>query len=358
MQICFFFPSLKNEQNNSQFRGMYASFFKAVENLGVKVSLVTNLDQIEGDILGLIIGGGFEPYAAKAMHVFKGPVILYVHHAYICFYKSFLKRWRSRILFAYSTDFANLTYNKYASVDIAYYHIPFASDEAIFYPLNLEKRYDIVFLGNANSGYGRDRYIDLLIKYVKKNNLEILLAGNGWEKYGYPYQLIVHGKLLNIVYNLGKICVNIHNDRQFLGMEYEMDANNRVFDLALAGCFQVSNGENMIIKYFEKDEVVTADDPHEWIKKIDYYLKDNKKREEICIKARAHAIKEHTWHFRACDFIEIINKHLSNYNPDHKVSLLVKILRFSDQYILPTYRYKEIRIVRRLLKILGVYKQV
>jgi Uncharacterized protein conserved in bacteria len=338
---------------------MYSSFIKAIEQQNVSVTLTTDLDKIDGDILVLLIGGGWEPYAAKAMHVFKGPVILYVHHAYICFYKSFLKRWNSRILFAYSTDFANLSYNKYASVNIPYYHVPFASDEQIFYPLPLEKRYDIVFLGNGNSGYGRERYISLLIDYVKKHNLEILLAGSGWEKYGYPYQIIAHGKLLNIVYNLSKICVNIHNDRQYLGIDLEMDANNRVFDLAMAQCCQISNGEQMIVKYFDKDEVVTADDPQEWINKVDYYLNHPEERDNVSQKARQRAINEHTWHFRAKEFIDIINENYHKYaSKPQRVRPFTLLMRYLDQYMLPTYRITEIRIIRFFLKKLGLYKQV
>ena len=81
MQLCFYFPSLKNKQNNSLFGGMYSSFLKALEKQNISVSLTTDIKKISGDILVLIIGGGLEPYAAKAMQVYKGPVILYVHHA-------------------------------------------------------------------------------------------------------------------------------------------------------------------------------------------------------------------------------------------------------------------------------------
>jgi glycosyltransferase involved in cell wall biosynthesis len=357
MQICFYFPSLKNSQNNSQFRGMYTSFLNGIEKQGVKTLLTSELNQIEGDILVLIIGGGYEPIAARAMHKFKGPVIFYVHHTYICFYKSFLKRWQSRILFTYSTDFANLSFDKYASVGVKYYHFPFASDPLQFYPVNIEKKYDIAFLGHASSGQGRYRYIEPLIAYVKKNNLDILLAGSGWEKYGYPFQIISHGKLLNIVYNMSKICINIHNDRQYLGMNYEMDANNRVFDLALAGCCQVSNGENMIIKYYDKDEVITADDPEEWIKKIDYYLNHPEERDRVGKKALERSLKEHTWDVRGKEFVNIIQNSLFQYDEKNQnIGIITLWLRYLDQYMLPPYRIKEIRIIRFILKKLKLYQ--
>jgi len=193
MQICFFFPSLKNDQNNAIFGSMYSSFFYQLELQGMPVKFTTDLDKIEGDILVVGIGGGGERNAAKAMLKFKGPVILSTYNTYICFYKSFLKRWKSKILFAYNPDFADLNFVKYNLVGITYYHFPFGSDEKIFYPFDTEKKYDITFLGNANSGFGREKYIQKLVDYAIKNNLNIFLAGSGWEKYGFSYRIVEHG---------------------------------------------------------------------------------------------------------------------------------------------------------------------
>lgn len=356
MKLCFYYSTLNDSQNASLFGSMYASFFSEIEKQNINVIFTTDINKIEGDILVLSIGGGLEPTAAKAMHKFKGPVILNIHNAYICFYKSFLKRWKSRVLFAYSTDYANLNYTKYASVNIPYYHFPFASDENVFFPLSIEKKYDIVFLGNGNSGFGRDRYINFLMDYVKKHNLKFFLAGAGWEKYGFPYRIVESGKQTNFIYNSSKICVNIHNDRQYLGIDKEMDANNRLFDLAMAQCCQISNGEQMILKYFDKNEVVTADEPTEWINEIDYYLTHSEEREEVALKAHKRALKEHTWQIRAMNFIQFIDENYPKYaSRNQKVNMFILILRYLDQYILPTYQLKEIRIIRFFLKKMGLY---
>jgi Uncharacterized protein conserved in bacteria len=350
MQICFYFPSLKNDQNNAIFGSMYSSFFKQLELKGLNVKFTTELAEIEGDILVVGIGGGGEPTAAKAMHRFKGPVIFNIYNAYLGFNKPFLKRWSSRVLFAYNTDFSTLNYIKLSSVNIKFYDIAFGSDESIFYPLELkDKKYDITFLGNANSGFGREQYIDALVDYSKENNLNLFLAGAGWEKYGYPYQIIKHGSETNHIYNSSKICINIHNDRQFAGIDKEMDANNRLFDLAMAGCCQVSNGENMVSRYFSKDEVITADAPNDWIKKIDYYLNNNEERERICIKARKRALEEHTWSKRADVFTKIIFDEYPKYNFKQKGINPVKyIFRYLDQHIKPIYNLDQIRLVNKI----------
>jgi hypothetical protein len=193
MQICFYLPSLKNDINNAIFGSMYTSFFKQMELQGLKVKFAVELNEIAGDALVVAIGGGGEPLAAKAMHMFEGPVILSIYNSHICFYRSFLKRWKSRIMFAYNPDFATLNYKKYNSVGIQYYHFPFGSDESVFYPMNIEKKYDIAFLGNGNSGFGRERYIKRLLDYSQKNRLRIFLAGSGWDKYCFPYLIVKHG---------------------------------------------------------------------------------------------------------------------------------------------------------------------
>ena len=356
MNICFYFPFLKHSQNSSLFGTMYSSFFNGLKKIGVETKLALELSEIEGDVMVVVIGGGYEKQAAKAMHVFHGPVILYVHNAYLNFNKPFLKRWQSRILFAYNPDYATLNFRKYNSVNIPYYHFPFASDENVFYPLNCEKKYDITFLGNANSGSGRQKYIDKLINYVKSNNLNIFLAGNGWEKYGYPSQIVQSGEQTNLIYNQSQICVNIHNDRQYLGIDIEMDANNRLFDLAMAQTCQICNGEFMISKYFFDDEVITADNPDEWIQKIDYFLNNNDERNLTALKARTKAIEYHSWSKRAVEFNSIINENLPLYaKKSQKVNFLTLLRRKLDEIFPPFYLIKEIRLVRYFLTLFGLY---
>lgn len=358
MQICFYFPFLKHSQNSSLFGSMYSSFFSGLNKIGVATKLAFELFDIDGDVLVVVIGGGYEKLAAQAMGVFNGPVILYVHNAYLNFNTSFLKRWQSRVLFAYNPDFATLNYRKYNSVNIPYYHFPFASDENIFHPLSCEMKYDIAFLGNANSGSGRQKYIDRLIDYAQSNNLKIFLAGNGWEKYGYPSQIVQSGEQTNLIYNQSKICVNIHNNRQYLGADIEMDANNRLFDLAMAQTCQISNGEHMISKYFTSDEVIAADNPDEWIKKIDYFLNNSDERNLVALRARNRAIVNHGWTQRAVEFNDIIIENLRLFaSKNQKVNLLTVFRRKVDEILPPLYLLKEIRIIRYLLTLLGLYNR-
>jgi spore maturation protein CgeB len=351
MKICFYNLNLNNPLINAAFGGMYESFWKAIEAKDNIVTFSDSPEFLNGDILIVPLGGLQEQKAAKAMARFKGPVVIYVPPAYSWFYKSFLKRWRKKILFAYGTDSSNLSFKKYNELHIPYYHLPFASDETIFKPLPIPKIYDIIFIGNANSGIGRYRYTNLLMKTAKNKNWKVLLIGSGWEKYGYPFQMIAHGELLNIIYNTGKICLNIHNDIQYLGQEYQMDANNRSFDLAMAGCFQICNANNLITNYFEKDEIVAIDDPNQWVGKIDYYLMNESEMINISQKAREKALSVHTWHNRADAFLSMIDENQPQYvKVNQQVNLYLQYRRLVDQYIFPLYKIKKIRILNKILK--------
>lgn len=355
MQICFYFPALANDRNNIIFGSMYESFFESIRRNGFDVSFTTQINDISGDILVTNIGSGYEKTAAQAMLKFQGPVIINTYNAYINFNRRFLMRWKSRILFAYNPDYATLNYNKYNSLGIPYLHLPLASDPDVFKPLELEKKYDITFLGNGHSGFGREKYIEKLIEYSKRNNLSIFLAGAGWNKFGFPFQIVHHGAETNTVYNQSKICINIHNDRQYAGIEKEMDANNRLFDLAMAGCCQISNGSKMIERYFTSDEVATADHPDEWLQLIDDYLGSEVKRIKMGKMARRRAISEHSWDNRAQEFINFIHQHIEQYQRrEQNISLAYCFLRKLDSIKRPAYQYLEIRPIKKLLIFLGL----
>jgi hypothetical protein len=351
MRICFYNLNLNNPVIDASFGGMYRSFWKAIELKGHEVIFSDSSSSLNADILVVPLGGLQEKSSSKAMAEFKGPVVTYVPPANSWFYKSFLNRWKHKIICAYGTDFSDLTFKRYSELQIPYYHIPFASDECIFKPLNLPKIYDIVFIGNANSGIGRYKYTNLLIETAKLKNWKILLIGSGWEKYDHPFQLVAHGELLNIIYNLSKICLNIHNDTQYKGFEYQMDANNRVFDLAMAGCFQIGNAEKLVSKYFDESEVIMIDDPVKWVERIGFYLDNKDLIPEISKKAREKALFKHTWNTRAQDFIDMINENKGRFNNETlRNNLFIQIARRLDQFFPPVYQLKQIRIIKKFLK--------
>lgn len=322
--IHFFRMGLHNPTVNSCFGGMYRSFFKALSEAGHAVTFSDDQPDTTADLLVVPAGGGQELTSAAAMQVCNCPVILYVPPAVAWLRPGFLKRWHDRILFAYGTDRSNFSRAAYQRLGIVYHHVPFASDPEIMTPLHLPRHYDILFVGNAGSGTGRDRYITGLMQQMKHRR--IMLLGSGWEPYGFPHQLVGWGKLLNLLYNHAHICINLANDEQQLVDNNRLDANNRLFDLAMAGCFQVSNAPMIVSSYFKDSEVVSAATPEEWLESISYFLDHPDETEPYRTAARERALAEHCWHQRAAAFSRFIEEHLNHYQrkPAHPIRHLLR----------------------------------
>jgi len=344
--IDFFKLGLNDPTINAWFGGMYRSFFDALRELGCHVTYSDKTPNMNADVLVVPTGGGQDKSTAKAMKQFGGPVILNVGAAAYWYRKNFLDRWHDQILFAYGTDCSDYSPRMFEESGIPYYHFPFASTPKVMRPLALPKIYDVVFVGNAASGIGRHNYVEPLMKVI--NTERVLLIGPGWERYGFPSQSIAWGELLNIIYNLSNVCINISNDEQKEGSAKRLDANNRLFDLAMAGCFQISNAPQVVRKYFRDSEVVAADSPGEWVENILYYVAHPDETEPFRVAARKQALAEHTWKHRGIQFITMIETRLSDFkNSDAKAFSLKKMFRIRDTH-LPPYGLKEfIEKVRR-----------
>lgn len=334
LTIDFFLLGLNHPAVDAWFRGMYNSFFEALEECGCHVTYSDVKPNQNADVLVVPMGGGQDKSSAQAMQTFGGPVILYVGAADEWFRSAFLERWRDRIVFAYGVDRSEFSMRRFGELGISYYHFPFASNPAVMRPLGLPKLYDVVFVGNAGSGSGRHNYVEPLMKVA--GNRKVSFIGPGWQRYGFPSQSIAWGDLLNIVYNLAHICVNISNDEGKMGVDRRLDANNRLFDLAMAGCFQVSNAPLVVRCYFDESEVVAVDPPEEWVSAIMYYLDHPAESEAFQIAAWKRALAEHTWQHRAKKFVEMIDTHLPAWpESQHVTSFWRGIARLRDTTLPP-----------------------
>jgi len=343
LHIDFWKLGLDNQHVNAWFGGIHRSFFQALERAGTKVTLSKLVPYEEADVLVVPVGGGQDKASAWAMGSFCGPIILYVPPASAWFRRGFLERWREYILFAYGTDCSDLTPQSYGTLGIDYYHLPMASDPEVMRPVDLPRQYDVVFVGNPGSGTGRQAYVSALMQATQ--NCRILLIGPGWERYGYPYQCVAWGDLLNLIYNTALVCVNIMNDEQRVGSHYRLDANNRLFDLAMAGCFQISNAPEVVRRYFGDSEVLALDTLEEWVTAILYYLAHPSQTDSYRVAARSRALAEHTWDHRATGFMKLVRSSLDDWKKvPRTTSLWLSAARYRDT-TLPPHGVSE--VVRR-----------
>lgn len=143
-----------------------------------------------------------------------------------------------------------------------------------FKKLNLEKKYDLTFVGTAR----QDRYA--LIKFLKENNINVRLFGTGWEKYP-DIKEIYLGQPNNTemarIFNESKI--NLCFSKNFLG---RLHLKGRIFEIGACGSFAVSEYYKTLGTIFKsKKEIVMFRTKEELLNKTKYYLENDNEREKI-----------------------------------------------------------------------------
>ncbi|ABE53091.1 CgeB family protein [Methanococcoides burtonii] len=112
------------------------------------------------------------------------------------------------------------------------------------------------------------------------------------------------------IYSSSKICINVHEEYQ---KKYGGDCNERTFKIPLCGGFEITDDVACIRKYFEDGkEIIIAKNREDWLEKIDYYMNNPDKRLAIIEAGRDKVLKEHTYHNRVEQMLEIydsVKKH-------------------------------------------------
>ena len=234
-------------------------------------------------------------------------------------------------------DFQKITKRKY-------YLIPNASPNLLQTEDLKEKKFnnkdsfDIVFVGSKMKS--KDFIFKKVLPLLKKENpnLKIGLFGRGFNKrvrianaiikisnkFVAPFSLnlnnFVTNKMVKLnevitkereinLYRNSKICINYHEDTP-----KHVIYNLRYFKIPFFGGFQVVDSPLKKSPYFTNQEVfhIDSNDEKEWVKKINYFLRNPLERYRIQIKGNQKAIKFHSYKERAKQFVriysEIINK--------------------------------------------------
>ncbi len=203
-----------------------------------------------------------------------------------------------------------------------YFTIPLACDKTICFPEYSKKfKADISFIGTylpQKREVMKERLFPLKSKY------DLKLYGQDWilkdfllswgQKFGQYYNInllkkIQKPKLMledeRRIYSSSTICVNIHEDYQ---RQLGGDCNERTFKIPACGGFEIVDDIAYVRKYFkEGEEIVIVKNKDDWFQKIDYYIKNPEKRLPIIEAGRKKVLKEHTYHKRAEQIINICN---------------------------------------------------
>ncbi|SMC09502.1 CgeB family protein [Nitratiruptor tergarcus] len=168
------------------------------------------------------------------------------------------------------------------------YFYPLASDEEIFKPLNVEKIYDVGFVG---AKYGiRESIVQRLID----KGIKVKVYGNGWPSGRLPIEDT------NLFYNQCKIVLGVST---ILGCSNFTSMKLRDFDVPMSGSVYVTNyNEDTARIFIEDKEIVYYKNIDECVEKVENLLHNEKKLEEIRCAAFEKA-RKNTYKIRVKDLL-------------------------------------------------------
>lgn len=152
------------------------------------------------------------------------------------------------------------------------------ADIVKFRPLNLKKRYEVVFVGTPKGD--RLRYM----RYLLKKKVNFKLAGAGWDDYP-EFKEHYIGKLSDeaFVKFINESKINLCFSQNFFAVPHVLERS-----MAVNACrsFALTEYvEGYFPKFTEGIDFATFKTEQEMYEKIEYYLKNEKEREKIASRA-------------------------------------------------------------------------
>jgi spore maturation protein CgeB len=162
------------------------------------------------------------------------------------------------------------------------YHLPWfdmlGADTDKFRPINLKKKYDVIFIGTPKGD--RLKYM----QYLLKKNVNFVIGGAGWEDYP-EFKSRYLGKIPDedFIKVINESKINLCFSQNFFSSPHVLERT-----LAVNACkaFALTEYvEGYFPKFTEGKDIVTFKSEEELYNKINYYLKNEKERDEITTKA-------------------------------------------------------------------------
>lgn len=214
-----------------------------------------------------------------------------------------------------------------AATGHGYHTIPLAADKTILRDsFNPDFKADISFVGtylSQKKEFFRDWVFPLKGRYDLKlygQDWTLFDRSLGWvQRFGQYFNLPVIRTIrkpkLKLqdeagIYSSSVISINIHEDYQ---RKFGGDCNERTFKIPLCGGFEITDDVACIRKYFKAgEEIIVVEDRDDWFRKIEFYLKNPEERLPIIEAGRERVMRDHTYHNRANQIIEIYESFRKN----------------------------------------------
>lgn len=198
--------------------------------------------------------------------------------------------------------------------------------------LRLEKKYDVSFIGIPK----RDR-VDF-IKYLIETGIYVKIYGSGWENY-HELKDFYGGHLSNedSVKVINESKINLSFTKNYEGIT---GFKARVFEICCCKSFLLSEYFEGYLDFLkENKEIVMFKTKEELLKKINYYLKNEKEREKIASRAYEKVRnnysqdKEFSKIFSKIEKLNVSNKKEFPKIKDKALYLTSEDLKLSDEEI-------------------------
>lgn len=237
------------------------------------------------------------------------------------------------IYLSYIIDYFFVTHKEYIPGYKNKAFLSCATNTDQFKPLDLEKKYDVTFIGTPKND--RKEFVE----YLMNKGLKMKIYGAGWSDY--PKFNKIYGGFLNPeeytkVINQSKI--NLNFTKNYAGVTHVIQ---RFFEINACKAFQLTEYSPRYSDLFkDKEELIMFKTKEELLKKIKYYLQNEKEREIIASKAYKRVISDFAKNiefdrlFR--DIFKQENKNIKKNFP--KIKKKIKILTKKDL----DYNIKEI----------------
>lgn len=179
-------------------------------------------------------------------------------------------------------------------------HFPFGVNSDLYKPLNLQKKYDVTFVGQFHP------YRAWLIKKLRKKGIDARAFGRGWDS-----GALSHDQMMQ-VFSQSKINLNLSNstswDARYLlssprglvdRIRSQKDVEQlkaRHFEIPACGGFELSYYVDGLERYYEIDEEIGVFiSPDDLIVKVQDYLSDESAREIIAQRGYERTLRDHTY---------------------------------------------------------------
>ena len=162
----------------------------------------------------------------------------------------------------------------------------FSINTNLFKPMNLEKIYDVTFIGKPLKPRLKT------LRFLIKNGINLKIFGRGWNNYPEfkdNYLGALETEEMTKMINQSKINLSL------LKNEYgQLHFKGRVLMFPSCKSFSLTEYFDGCLKFFKNNkEIMMFKDDNDLLKKINYYLKHEKEREEIAENSYKKVMKSH-----------------------------------------------------------------